>query len=76
MIVLPIIEVSLLNESHVRIKVLKDLRHHVINSDIMETQFEKAAACLVDKFLGDFPDLLNHFSLTDTEELKFRLFEL
>lgn len=76
MFVLPIIEVSLRNESHVRKKVFQDLRHHVINLENMETQFEKAAACLVDKFLGDFPDLLNHFSLTDTEELKFRLFEL
>ena len=42
----------------------------------MKMQVMSSAAVVVDKFFHNFPDLINHFSASDIDELKFHLYEL
>lgn len=76
MFVLPIIEVSLRYECYMHQEQVFQSLKKAFDMDEMKMQVMSSAAVVVDKFFHNFPDLINHFSASDIDELKFHLYEL
>jgi hypothetical protein len=75
MVALPMIEAALHRASYVRRNVFQELKI-CCSVQSMEARFESIGVHMFEQLFHDFPELADHFSQPDIEEMSLEIFEL
>lgn len=75
MVALPLLEATLRRASYVKKQIFRELRA-CCSFDQMENSFDTMSKQMFNKLFDEFPEIADHFSETDVEEMSFGLFKM
>lgn len=75
MVALPLLEATLRRASYIKKQIFRELKA-CCSFDQMENSFDTMSKQMFNKLFDEFPEIADHFSETDVEEMSFGLFKM